>query len=129
MNDPMNGVSNEEFLLHLREEFTVIHNSNFFFRDLHYGVMSFLKARGKKVGFDQAEGIARETAGRLVAGGIFTKIDDRSWRINFPRFALPRIEKAAAPAPAAAAPKPVAAPAPAASSPAAATSAPTPAAK
>lgn len=120
MSDPMNGVSNEEFLLHLREEFTVIHNSNFFFRDLHYGVMSFLKARGKKVGFDQAEAIARETAGRLVTGGIFTKIDDRSWRINFPRFALPRADKPAAPA----TPKP---PVPAA--PAQAASASPPAAK
>ncbi len=115
MNDPMKGVTSEEILLYLRDEFTVIHNSNFFFRDLQYGVMSFLKLRGKKIGFDEADTIARETAGRMVAEGIFTKIDDRSWRINYPRFALPRVEKAAAPAPAAAIP---AASAPAAPAPA-----------
>ena len=125
MSDPMKGVSSEEFLLHLREEFTVIHNSNFFFRDLQYGVMSFLRSRGKKAGFDEADRIARETAGRFVADGIFTKVDDRSWRVNYPRFALPRVEKAPA-AKAAAAPPTTAAAASAPSSAPPAAAAPAP---
>ena len=94
MNNPMSGVSSAEFLLFLKEKFPVIHNSNFFFRDLDYGVMSFLQARGKKTNHADSERIAREMADRLVTEGIFKKIDHQSWCLNYPRFALPRPEKA-----------------------------------
>jgi hypothetical protein len=116
MKNPMNGVSSEEFLLFLREKYQhmIIHNSNVFFRDLHYGVMAFLGSKGSKAGYNDAEPLARVLAARFVSEGVFTEVDHQSWRVNYPRFALPRVEKPAAPAPAAspaagAAPQPVAA--------------------
>jgi hypothetical protein len=91
----MSGISTAEFLLFLKEKFPVIHNSNFFFRDLDYGVRSFLESKGKKTSHAESERIARALAGRLVAEGIFKQIDHQSWCVNYPQFALPRQEKAA----------------------------------
>ncbi|HLF13674.1 MAG TPA: hypothetical protein VI932_02130 [Bacteroidota bacterium] len=95
MKNLMSGVSTAEFLLFLKGKFPVIHNSNFFFRDLHYGVMSYLQARGRKAGHDESERCAREIADRFVAEGIFKKIDHQSWCVDYPPFALPRTEKPA----------------------------------
>lgn len=107
MSNQTNGVSSEEFLLFLRGMFKnmIIHNSNVFFRDLHYGVMAFLESKGSKTGYNEAEVVARALAARLVAEGIFTEVDHQAWRVNYPKFALPRVEKVAA-APAAAATPP-----------------------
>jgi hypothetical protein len=112
----MNGVSSEEFLIFLREKFPhmIIHNSNVFFRDLHYGVMAFLGSKGSKTGYNDAEPLARDLALRFVSEGVFTEVDHQSWRVNYPQFALPRAEKPAAAAPpvapaAGAAPQPAAA--------------------
>ena len=37
-----------EFLNFLKSKFTLIHQSNFFFRDLHYGTMEFLAAKARR---------------------------------------------------------------------------------
>ena len=83
------------FLQFLRSKFTIIHNSNFFFRDLHYGVMAYLADLGTRKGYSESEKIAREVAGALETAGYFTKIDYQSWCVNYPEFALPRAEKSA----------------------------------
>lgn len=123
MKTTLSGVSSEEFLLFLRGKFKhmIIHNSNVFFRDLHYGVMAYLEAKGSKTGYSEAEGVARDLAARFVSEGVFTEVDHQAWRVNYPQFALPRVEKAPAPVPAAApaaakapAPAPANAPVPAA---------------
>ena len=54
----------------LKTKFPLIHNSNFFFRDLHYGVMAYLASRGRHAGYIRAERIAREIAERLEREGI-----------------------------------------------------------
>jgi hypothetical protein len=84
-----------EFLKFLKEKFTLIHLSNFFFRDFHYGVMAFLERKGIKLKYFAAEGIAREAAAALEQRGIFKRIDHQSWLLNYPEFALPRVEKKA----------------------------------
>ena len=111
--DILKTIPTEEFLRFLREKFRnmIIHNSNVFFRDIHYGMMGYLASKGSKAGHDDAEGVARGLVSRLVGEGVLTEIDRQSWRVNYPSFALPRVEKPAAPA---AAPKPAAAPAAAA---------------
>src|SRR6185503_4921213 len=96
MRNLMSGVPTAEFLRFLRDKFPVIHNSNFFFRDLHYGVMSYLQAKGKRANHNNSEMIAREMAERFVAEGVFKKIDHQSWCVNYPEFALPRVEKTSA---------------------------------
>jgi len=84
-----------DFLGFLRTKFKfgLIHNSNFFFRDLHYGVMAYLASKGRHAGYTRSEKIARELAADLERAGILKKIDYQSWCVNYPEFALPRVEK------------------------------------
>lgn len=121
MKTQLHDIGTEEFLRHLKDRFTVIHNSNLFLRDLQYGMMSFLESKGRSVRHDAAERMALDLAARLVGEGVFRTVDRQSWCLNFPAFALPRQEKPApkptapaAPAAPAAGAKPASAPAPAA---------------
>jgi len=85
-----------EFMKYLKSKFPMIHMSNFFFRDFHYGVMSYLAQKGIKLKYYDAEKIAREVGAELERKGIFKKMDHQSWLLNYPEFALPRTEKKAA---------------------------------
>ena len=85
----------KDFLNYLKSKFTLIHKSNLFFRDFHYGVLSYLKDHGVRVKYLEAEQIAREAGNDFEQSGIFKKIDHQSWLLNYPEFALPRIEKKA----------------------------------
>jgi hypothetical protein len=84
-----------EFLKYLKSKFTLIHLSNLFFRDLHYGVMSYLADHGMKLKHDAAERVARAVAENLERGGILKNIDHQSWLLQYPEFALPKVEKKA----------------------------------
>ena len=85
----------KEFLKHLKSKFVLIHLSNLFFRDLQYGVLSYLHDHGRNVSYKAADRIAREVAAGLEQDGILKKIDHQSWLLHYPEFALPRIEKKA----------------------------------
>ena len=94
MNEVEKVIDNHtEFLKYLKSKFTLIHQSNFFFRDFHFGIMSYLSDHGIKMKYDAAEKVAREAGSAFEKKGIFKKIDHQSWLLNYPEFALPRIEK------------------------------------
>ncbi len=84
-----------EFLKYLKSKFTLIHMSNFFFRDFHYGVMAYLEEHGMKMKYQDAENVAHEVAAKLERSGIFKRIDHQSWLLMYPEFTLPRVEKKA----------------------------------
>ena len=84
-----------EFLKYLKSKFTLIHMSNFFFRDFHYGVMSYLQEHSMKVKYLAAEKIARQVGEEFEKQNILKRIDHQSWLLNYPEFALPRVEKKA----------------------------------
>lgn len=96
MNESAIVLQNEkEFLKYLKQRFTLIHMSNIFFRDFHYGVMSFLSDHGAKLRYKDAERVAREVVEAFEKRGILKRIDFQSWLLNYPEFALPRIQKKA----------------------------------
>lgn len=84
-----------QLLKYLKEKFVLLHHSNIFFRDLHFGVMSYLAEHGKKISYLDAETAARGVAERFEQAGILKKIDHQSYLLNYPEFSLPRIEKKA----------------------------------
>jgi hypothetical protein len=84
-----------EFLKYLKSKFTLIHLSNVFFRDFHYGVLSYLEEHGMKTGYSEGESVARQVGSKFEESGIFKKIDYQAWLLNYPEFALPRVEKKA----------------------------------
>lgn len=97
MNAVEHIVNNKaEFLKYLRSKFPLIHESNVFFRDLHYGLMSYVEEKlNEKMKYLDAEKAAYAVAADLEKQGIFRKMDDRTWLLNYPEFALPRAVPAA----------------------------------
>ena len=97
----------KDFMKFLKTRYKVIHQSNLFFRDIHYGVMGFLEMNGKRYSYAGAEMVARELIAELERGTILKKMDERTWLLNYPEFKLTVAKPAAAaPKSPAAAPKP-----------------------
>ena len=78
---------NEKLLRFLKAKFPMFHNSNFFYRDLQYGIRSFMEVKDIKVTYDQAGVLANAVSNNLVDQGIFVKINNQSWKVNYPEFA------------------------------------------
>ncbi len=95
-----------EFLAFLKTRVPVFHLSNVFFRDIHYAVIALAGEHGMRVGYTEAEDIARRLIERLEKEKVLTPIDRQSWSVNNAAYKLPAVKPAAPAAPAAAA-KPV----------------------
>lgn len=84
-------IGNElEFLSYLRSRFPMYHQSNFFFRDVQYGVADLLRSKGMLVRSDQAEKIAREYVARFEKARLFVPINRQTWAVNFPDYRTPQ---------------------------------------
>lgn len=105
-----------EFLQFLRSRYHLFHASNVFFRDLHYGVMTYLEQQKMAQNYITAEDITREVIAHYETAGILKPLNERTWVLILEEF------RAVSSKPAAPAPKQAPAPA------AAATPAPPPAA-
>lgn len=82
-----NIISEEEvFLLFLKSKSPLFHNSNFFFRDLEYGISSYLKK--KNIYPSQADilKITANVASYLEEKNYFKKINEGVWTVNIPKF-------------------------------------------
>ena len=78
---------NEEILLNfLRAKFPIFHNSNFFFRDLQYGIKNFLEKKDIFVSYKQADELAIEIAKHFENKQIFTKNNEKAWTLKYPEF-------------------------------------------
>ena len=74
------------FLSFLKAKYPFFHNSNFFFRDLQFGISKYLEKKGIRISNSLAEELAKKTSSFLEEEKIFIKINPRSWRINYPEF-------------------------------------------
>ncbi len=84
-----------EFLKFVKSRFALYHNSNVFFRDLHYAVLAYLGERGVHLRYSGGEAVTRDVIAGLVQRGILKQIDGQSWLLLYPDFALPRLQKTA----------------------------------
>jgi hypothetical protein len=100
----------KEVLDFLKSRYAMYHLSNFFFRDIQYGIQTMLHGKKMSVGYVDAENIAKAFAVQLEKKKILNPIDQQSWVVNYPEFRKPAVQvvpakTAAKPAaPAAAAP-------------------------
>ena len=74
------------FLQFLKAKYPVFHNSNFFFRELQFGISKFLEKKGIKVSNGEAEKLALEVGNFFEHEGIFIRINSIGWRINYKEF-------------------------------------------
>lgn len=80
--------NNDEILLKfLKAKFPVFHNSNFFFRDLQYGIRSFLEKKDIFVTYKESENLASDIAEYFTSKEIFLRVNKQGWKINYPEFA------------------------------------------
>jgi hypothetical protein len=95
---PADAVLNndQEVLKYLRDRFPVFHLSNIFFRDIQYGIQSYLKGRDLKVNYRLAEDIARQFVAKLEREKILRPIDRQTWMVHFEEFKKPVVKPAAA---------------------------------
>jgi hypothetical protein len=82
-----------DFLKYAKSKFVLLHKSNVFLRDLHYAVMAYLSDHGIRLQYTKAESVTREVVQSLEEKGVLKKIDAQSWLLNYPDFALPRVQK------------------------------------
>ena len=74
------------FLQYLKARFPTFHNSNLFFRDLHYAIKHFLETKDMKVNYADSEQLAREFSEFLESKGILLKVNDLGWKLNYADF-------------------------------------------
>jgi hypothetical protein len=74
------------FLQFLKAKYPIFHNSNFFFRELQFGAVKYLEKKGIKISNGQGEKLAKDVGTFLEKQGIFERIDNQSWRINYKEF-------------------------------------------
>ncbi len=90
-----------DVLRYLKSRFPMYHLSNFFFRDVQYGIMAMLEERGVSVSYKEAEKSARAFIEKLEREKIFSPIDRQTWVVRYPEFRTEPIRPSshAAPAP------------------------------
>ncbi len=76
----------EVFLNFLKAKYPVFHNSNFFFRDLQFGIQKYLEKKGMDISNQDSEQLAHDVARFLENKGIFVPVNRLGWRINYPEF-------------------------------------------
>ncbi len=85
-----------EVLKFLKSRFPMYHRSNFFFRDVQYGVQTMLEDRGIRVRYAEAEKIARALVEKLEREKIFSPIARQTWAVHYPEFRKPSVKLPAA---------------------------------
>lgn len=74
------------FLNFLKAKFPLFHNSNFFFRDFHYGIKRYFEKKGIFLSYQKSEAVAKELAVYFESQGTFIRTNDIGWKINYPEF-------------------------------------------
>ena len=78
---------NDSLLGFLKAKYPMFHNSNFFYRDLQYGVRSFMEKKGIDITYAESAELADGISEEFENKGIFVRMNKTGWKINFPEFA------------------------------------------
>lgn len=76
----------ETFLNYLKARFPLFHNSNFFFRDLQYGIKGYFEKKNYNITYADAEVLAVQIAEVLESEKFFVRINQQGWKINNPEY-------------------------------------------
>lgn len=88
--------NDKEILRYLKARFPIYHLSNVFFRDVHYGIMEYLRERKMPVRYPDAEKIARTFIEKLEHERILRQVDHQTWMVQYADFRTPQVKVAAA---------------------------------
>ena len=71
------------FFNYMNENYTIFQYSNLFLRDLQYAIMSYFETIGNDSNYAESEKLAIDFLKHLETENEITKIDYKTWRINF----------------------------------------------
>ena len=86
-----------EVIKYLKSRYPMYHRSNFFFRDIQFGIQTMMEERGISLSYAEAERIARALAVKLEREKILLPRDHQTWVVSYEEFQKPQV-RAAAPA-------------------------------
>jgi len=72
------------FITFLSEKYPFFFNSNIFLRDIQYGISAYFKLKEKKLGFTEAENIARVFVNHLESLNKLKKVSHNTWIVLIP---------------------------------------------
>ncbi len=87
--------NDKEVFRFLKSRFPVYHLSNIFFRDIHYGIMEYLRERKMTVRYQEGERMARAFIEKLEHEKILRMLDRQTWMVQYEAFRTPRVKTAA----------------------------------
>lgn len=74
------------FFNFFKSKYRFYHNSNFFKRDLEYAVKRYLEMKGEKINSQEIQYISNEFSKHFENENIFIKINNNTWRLEYPEF-------------------------------------------
>lgn len=88
LNEQFEQIKNDPtvFLNYLKANYPLFHNSNFFFRDLQYGLRKFLEKKDIIISYPESEELTNKLADYFEKKEILVKISSSAWKVNFPEF-------------------------------------------
>ena len=77
-------ISNKEvFFNFMKKKYPLFQQSNLFFRDMQYAIMSYFELKEKPLKYEEAEVSAQNFIKKLVDNGELLKLDHKTWKVNF----------------------------------------------
>jgi len=78
----------------MKEKYPLFYNSNVFFRDIQYAIISSFQKKDIAVKRIEAEMVTKEFTTELERSGELIRISDNSWKVNFPsQIAVTKVKK------------------------------------
>ncbi len=71
------------FFNFMREKYPIFYNSNVFFRDIQYAIISYYRKKDTKIKPADSELIAENFVNELEKSGELIRISINSWKVNF----------------------------------------------
>ncbi len=83
-----NVLKNEEqqFMNFLKAKYPMFHKSNFFYRDLQYGIRKYFEIKGIDISYGDSEKLTDKFAQYFQQKGIFISVSNQVWALNYPEF-------------------------------------------
>lgn len=88
LNNYFELLKNEElqFMNFLRAKYPLFHRSNFFYRDLQYGIRKYFEVKGIKITYADSEKLTRELASYFEIKNVFIPVSNHAWSLNYPEY-------------------------------------------
>ena len=85
-----------DFLYFYKQKYpeSIFHNSNVFHRDVQYVLTDYvMKKENKMMPVAKSELLAFQVESEFEKKGIFKKLNEKSWVLNYPDFTTKKVEK------------------------------------